>query len=137
SGLYSYTLSIKEAGKETEKAREQRGHFIVDRAADRDNGADRLWVTSHRADVGAEGAELTVARDENAVVAGTTTSIERALGRSAEGRNRSDEGRSVEAQSGQLMAEAKNPTQALTNGTVGYIAKFTNATEFGNSVMKE
>jgi len=60
SGLYAYTLSIRETG--TEKARERRGHFIVDRAQDRD-GADKLWVTSQN-DSGV-GAELTVARAGN------------------------------------------------------------------------
>src|SRR5262245_13575468 len=66
SGMYSYQLSIKEAGAET--ARLRRGHFIVDRAQDRD-GADKRWVTSQKS--GGVGTELTVARDENATVAGT------------------------------------------------------------------
>ena len=62
SGLYAYTLSIKEPGAET--ARTRRGHFIVDQAKDRDGKTDKLWITS-RNDNGV-GAELTVARDEGA-----------------------------------------------------------------------
>src|SRR5262245_15157157 len=65
SGLYAYTLSIKEVGAET--ARVRRGHFIVDRAKERD-GTDKLWVTSRDSD--GVGAELTVARDENVTIAG-------------------------------------------------------------------
>src|SRR5262245_15585729 len=41
SGLYAYTLTIKEVGAET--ARVRRGHFIVDRAKARE-GAAKLWV---------------------------------------------------------------------------------------------
>src|SRR5678815_3430710 len=46
SGLYAYTLSIKEIGKDGAiELRVRRGQLIVDRAKDRD-GADKLWVTS-------------------------------------------------------------------------------------------
>ncbi|HKQ79545.1 MAG TPA: hypothetical protein VJ810_37980, partial [Blastocatellia bacterium] len=68
SGLYAYTLSIKEAGAET--ARMRRGHFIVDRAEDRDGKTDRLWITSQNE--GGVGAELTVARREGETIAGTS-----------------------------------------------------------------
>src|SRR5215475_6726045 len=44
SGLYAYTLSVKETG--VADARARRGHFIVDRAKERDGKTDRLWVTS-------------------------------------------------------------------------------------------
>jgi hypothetical protein len=44
SGLYAYTLSVKEAG--AVDARLRRGHFIVDRAEERDGKTDRLWITS-------------------------------------------------------------------------------------------
>ena len=40
SGLYAYTLSIHESGAAT--ARVRRGHFIVDRAQDRDGKTDKL-----------------------------------------------------------------------------------------------
>jgi hypothetical protein len=40
----AYTLSVIEAGAETSRVR--RGHFIVDRAKDRDLQTDRLWITS-------------------------------------------------------------------------------------------
>jgi hypothetical protein len=67
SGLYAYRLTVKEAGKESAQTR--RGHFIVDRANDRDGGADKLWVTSQND--GGIGADLTVARSEDGAIAGT------------------------------------------------------------------
>ncbi|HWQ33988.1 MAG TPA: hypothetical protein VNQ79_14155 [Blastocatellia bacterium] len=67
SGLYAYTLSVKEAGAES--AKERRGHFIVDRAKDRDNEQDRLWITSRSES--SVGTELTVAQSEDTTVAGT------------------------------------------------------------------
>ncbi|HMX29894.1 MAG TPA: hypothetical protein PKC13_30190, partial [Blastocatellia bacterium] len=73
SGLYAYTLSVKEAGAEA--ARVRRGHFIVDKAKDRDGSTDKLWVTSISGD--GVGTELTVARDENIAVAGTRTPADR------------------------------------------------------------
>ena len=93
SGLYAYTLSIKEAGAETASVR--RGHFIVDRAQDRD-GADKLWVTSQNSS--GVGTELTVARDENATVAGATTSGERTLEVRGESRKRESGDRNVEGE---------------------------------------
>src|SRR5262245_3915752 len=67
SGLYAYTLSVKEAGAETARAR--RGHFIVDRAEERDGKTDRLWITSQNEN--GVGTELTVARSEGETIAGT------------------------------------------------------------------
>ena len=126
SGLYAYTLSIKDAG--AADARSRRGHFIVDRAKDRD-GADKLWVTSRDSD--GVGAELTVARDENVTIAGTSTNPERTVGRSSGGRE-------VEAES-QNRNDAIKTTSAVaaTAGTAGKIAKFTSATDLGNSVITE
>jgi len=72
SGLYAYTLSLKEAGAET--ARVRRGHFIVDRAQERDGQTDRLWITSQN-DSGV-GTELTVARNEGLTIAGTSATSE-------------------------------------------------------------
>jgi hypothetical protein len=68
SGLYAYTLTVKEA--QDKEARVRRGHFIVDRAQDRD-GTDKLWVTSR--DASGVGTELTVSKSENTTVAGTRT----------------------------------------------------------------
>ena len=73
SGLYGYMLSVKEAGAET--ARVRRGHFIVDRASERDGQTDRLWVTSQN-DNGV-GTELTVARNEGVTIAGAIAASER------------------------------------------------------------
>jgi hypothetical protein len=69
SGVYAYTLSIHESG--AAEARVRRGHFIVDLVKDRDGKTDKLWVTSQNED--GVGAELTVARNEAGVVAGTKT----------------------------------------------------------------
>ncbi|MBI1761689.1 MAG: hypothetical protein HYR56_09670 [Acidobacteria bacterium] len=129
SGLYAYTLTLKEANEK--EALVRRGHFIVDRAQDRD-GSDRLWVTSpHTSGIG---TELTVARDEFATVAGTVTGGERALGQSRESNGRASE-RGLDTAT-QLQAAA-GKTAALTAGTTGYLAKFTSATDLGNSVMAE
>ena len=68
SGLYAYRLTVKESGKETAQTR--RGHFIVDRAKDRDSGKDRLWVTSQSQE--SMGTALTVARSESATIAGVS-----------------------------------------------------------------
>jgi hypothetical protein len=132
SGLYAYRLSIKETGME--KARERRGHFIVDRAADRDNGADRLWITSHHADIG---AELTVAKDENATVAGAATSSERTTGQRREGSKRSGSGREVETETGNRSDATGAASAAAPAGTTGRIAKFTSTTEVGDSEITE
>lgn len=131
SGLYAYALSIKEPGTET--ARVRRGHFIVDRAKDRD-GADKLWVTSQ--DGGGVGAELIMARDENGVIAGTATNGDRALDPRAEIRRPDTNASGLEAEIRKQPAAANNPT-AITAGAVGQIAKFTSATDLGNSVMTE
>jgi hypothetical protein len=73
SGLYAYTLAIKEIGKAAgaAEAKMRKGHFIVDRAKERDGQTDRLWITSQN-DNGV-GTELTVARHEDATIAGTST----------------------------------------------------------------
>src|SRR5262249_13699943 len=62
SGLYAYTLSLKEVGAQT--ARVRRGHLIVDRAGERDDQTDRLWITSQ--DETGIGTELTVAKNDSA-----------------------------------------------------------------------
>lgn len=74
SGLYAYTLAVKEAGAADAKVR--RGHFIVDRAKERDGQTDRLWITSQN-DSGV-GTELTVARNENVTIAGTSATTVKA-----------------------------------------------------------
>jgi len=65
SGLYAYTLTIKDVNSEAPATR--RGHLILE------SGSDRLWVTSQGA-VGAEeslnGGELTVSSGPETTVAG-------------------------------------------------------------------
>jgi hypothetical protein len=128
SGLYAYALSIKETGMETTRVR--RGHFIVDRAKDRD-GADRLWVTSQ--DNTGVGAELIMARDEDGVIAGTTSNGGRAFEQRTESRKPEAGERGVETETLNQTTATKTPT-AITSGTGGQIAKFTSFTDLGNSV---
>ena len=125
SGLYAYTLSVKEAGAET--ARVRRGHFIVDRAKERDGQTDRLWITSQNE--GGVGTELTVARKEGETIAGTSAASEHKSMRTAEGEARDGEAESKGEKNAALAAAA--------NGTAGRIAKFTSSTDLGNSVMTE
>ncbi|HKQ75089.1 MAG TPA: hypothetical protein VJ810_15440 [Blastocatellia bacterium] len=71
SGLYAYTLTVKEANSETPTMR--RGHLIIERGRDRDPQTDRLWVTNQGA-IGADesltGAELAVSSGPESSVAG-------------------------------------------------------------------
>ncbi|HMZ20789.1 MAG TPA: hypothetical protein PLD20_22840, partial [Blastocatellia bacterium] len=118
SGLYAYTLSVKEAGAEA--ARVRRGHFIVDKAKDRDGSTDKLWVTSISGD--GVGTELTVARDENIAVAGTRTPADRKG--------------APERQAGDKAKKELNAA-AEANGTPGQLALFTSETDLGDSVISE
>src|SRR5262245_3415402 len=122
SGLYAYTLSVKEAG--AAEAWLRRGHFIVDRAKDRDGKTDRLWITSQN-DSGV-GTELTVARNEGVTIAGTS---ERKIARTAEGATRNNES--------ELKSDTNAALAAATSGTTGRIAKFVSATDLGNSEITE
>jgi hypothetical protein len=132
SGLYGYTLSVKEPGAESPQLR--RGHFIVDRAKDQDGKTDRLWVTSQN-DSGV-GTELTVARGETATVAGAAISSERTIGKRGETTNRDTAGRAVEAED-KSQTKAEKSVAAAPAATVGQIAKFVTATAVGDSVMTE
>src|SRR5262245_9143958 len=125
SGLYAYTLSVKETG--AADARVRRGHFIVDRAKERDGQTDRLWITSQNES--GVGTELTVARNEGETIAGTSVTSERkSVGAEHEAK------RDGEAES---KSESKVAAAAAANGTTGRIAKFTSANDLGNSVMTE
>ena len=129
SGLYAYTLFLKETGQDA--ARLRRGHFIVDRAKERDGNADKLWVTSQN-DNGV-GADLTLARDENSTVAGTVLNGERTIERRAENSDRATSDRKTEAKS-----TSQTATNNLAPNTIGQIAKFTGANnELGDSVITE
>jgi hypothetical protein len=135
SGLYAYALSIKESGKEVDQApgagaRVRRGHFIVDRAKDQDGKTDRLWVTSQNE--GGVGAELTVASNEAATVAGAVIS-ERTIEQHGAAAKRAAADRKIEAE---IQKEA-GQAAAITAGTVGRIAKFTTADEVGDSIISE
>ncbi len=138
SGLYAYTLSVKEVGSETTRLR--RGHFIVDRAKDRD-GTDKLWVTSQNES--GVGTELTVAKDEAATVAGAAISngsnggSERTIGQRTEIADRDAAGRTVEPATKSAAKEGKAEAATAPAATVGQIAKFTTATVVGDSVMTE
>ena len=129
SGLYAYTLSVKEFGASS--ARVRRGHFIVDRAKERDGNADKLWVTSQN-DNGV-GAELTLARDENSTVAGTLLNGERTIERRAETSDREANDREVATET-----KPKTAVNNLAPSAIGQIAKFIGANnELGDSVITE
>src|SRR5215510_10522056 len=125
SGLYAYTLSLKETG--ASEARVRRGHFIVDRAKERDGQTDRLWITSQN-DSGV-GTELTVARNEGETIAGTSVASEHKSMRTAEGEAREGAGESKGEKNAALAAAA--------SVTTGRIAKFTSSTQIVDSVMTE
>ena len=129
SGLYAYTLSIYESGAAT--ARVRRGHFIVDRAQDRDGKTDKLWVTSQQgSDIG---TELTVARNEDSTVAGTSTTNNRTSATSRDTASREVAGKT----DAKTPAVNDVPKLEAASGTVGQIAKFTSGADLGNSVMTE
>lgn len=139
SGLYAYTLAVKEQG--AAEAHVRRGHFILDRVADRASKTDRLWVTGQR-ETGV-GAELTVVRSGQEVIAGTEIGTERTVGTDWSGINRNGDGRAADGRAsekaspdkvdaGKPVAASAAPTQ-----TIGRIARFISATQVGNSVMTE
>jgi endosialidase-like protein len=125
TGLYAYTLSVKGAGAETALVR--RGHFIVDRFRDRAGQMDRIWITIH--DDGEEGTESTAATGEGVMIAGASATNE----------HKSVEAAAGTAHNGESDSKKKNnpPMAELVSGTTGQIAKFTSATDLGNSVMTE
>ena len=125
SGLYAYTLLIKEAGAETSRARH--GYFIVDLVRDRDGKTDRLWITSRNdSDVG---AELMVVRDEGGAIARTSVVAEqKSMGAEREAASNDEE---------ELMKNNAVEPPTAANGTIGRIAKFTSATDLGDSVITE
>ena len=120
SGLYAYSLSIKNPEAETPRVR--KGHFIVDRVKDRDQQTDRLWITSQ--DESGVGTELTVATNEGVTVAGASaTTGERA------GADKDNE----------RASKTPDATAAPVDGTgvPGRIAKFTSTSAIGNSEIFE
>lgn len=128
SGLYAYALAVKEPNAETVRVR--RGHFIVDRASERD-GADKLWVTSQNNS--GVGAELIVAQDETATVAGAAINAERAPEQRKEMGERATNDR--EAANKTASQTAAN---SLVPATIGQIVKFTGANnQLGDSVITE
>lgn len=135
SGLYAYTLTIKEAGKAANAATERvrRGHFIVDRAKERDGQTDRVWLTS-QSDTSV-GTEATVSRNDDTVIAGTRT-----LGDRVSTGGRDTAPRFIEEATTEQGVKPDLKTAATATapaGTVGKLAKFTTATEVGDSVITE
>jgi hypothetical protein len=126
SGPYAYTLTIKDVGTAAERVR--RGHFIVDRARERDTHSDRVWLTSQ--DGAGLGTELTVSQNETGSIAGARQLDERA---EVSGRAST---RPVEETEKTLKTSSEMVAAALA-GTVGKLAKFTTATEVGDSVITE
>ncbi|MGH9938644.1 MAG: hypothetical protein ACREAM_20585 [Blastocatellia bacterium] len=128
SGLYAYTLSVKEAG--AAEARTRRGHFIVDRAKERDGQTDRLWITSQNES--GVGTELTVARNEGETIAGTVITGERQGVRAGERAQLEENESRTESE-----RTANRTAAALASGTVNRIAKFISSTDLGNSSITD
>ncbi|HMV46986.1 MAG TPA: hypothetical protein PLD20_09560 [Blastocatellia bacterium] len=128
SGLYAYKLTIKEQGKET--AEEKRGHFIIERAAERQS--DRLWMTSQGASgVGADvqGSEITVATSDQGTVAGTrqaNTTAEKTGGKTQDGKAETTKAKAL-----------TNSFKDTSSGSPNFIAKWVAADQIGNSVLYE
>ncbi|HKQ79400.1 MAG TPA: hypothetical protein VJ810_37240 [Blastocatellia bacterium] len=82
SGLYAYTLTVKDMNSETPTLR--RGNLIVERGRDREPQTDRVWVTSQSA----VGAEAAINGGEMTVSSGPETSVVGArIGRAAAARS--------------------------------------------------
>jgi len=92
----------------------RRGHFIVDRAQDRD-GADKLWITSQNTD--GIGTELTVARNESSTIAGTSTASERVNERT--GTTERDTNQREVTEKNEVQSTAKNIKNAVEASTTG------------------
>ncbi len=127
SGLYAYRLTVKEAGKETAQTR--RGHFIVDRAKDRDGVTDKLWVTSQNE--GGIGTDLTVARDESTTIAGAS-----APPRSG-GNGRTDVTRENESKAKSEEKKSADNRSVAGLGAAGQLAKFISEEEVSSSDISE
>jgi hypothetical protein len=125
SGLYAYTLSVKEMGAET--ARMRRGQFIVERVKEGDGQTDRLWVA--KLNDSAAGNESTASINEGMTIAGASTASELNSLNVAEGAIRNGE-KGPKNEGSQVVPQA-------ISGTIGQIAKFTSAIDLGNSVITE
>jgi hypothetical protein len=125
SGVYAYTLSVKEEGAET--ARVRRGYLIVDRANGRDGQTDRIWITGQNDSDPV--AELPVTRNERVTIAGASAPSEQENAKDAEGTTRNEES--------ELKQVKNRGTAELVSGTTGQIAMFTSATDLGDSVITE
>ena len=121
SGLYRYQLSLKEPGAETVHTRS--GNFIVDRAVERDQKLDRVWITSaHDAELG---SELIVARNEASTILGAANPSKMA-------------DTTITTHNADKTDTAKSKAEkAAAAGTAGRLAKFTTAAEVGDSVITE
>ena len=128
SGLYAYTLTVKEAGATDSRVR--RGHFIVDRAMERDGKTDRLWITSQNES--GVGTELTVARNEDVTIAGAAAPSERQSVKAGEQERTGESESKIESEK-----TASNTALALASGTVNRIAKFITSTDLGNSSITD
>lgn len=121
SGLYRYQLLLKEPGTETVHARS--GNFIVDRAVERDQKLDRVWITSaHDAELG---SELIVARNEASTILGAANP------------SKTTDATTTTSNADKTDTAKSKAEKAAAAGTLGRIAKFTTATEVGDSVITE
>lgn len=126
-GLYAYTLTIKEQGKEA--AQEKRGHFIIERADEQKS--NRLWITSQAATgVGADvqGGEVTVATSEQGTVAGA---------RQASTTNAKAGAATQNAKTEKTNEKAAAGFNDASTGTLNRIAKWVATDKIGDSVIFE
>jgi len=138
SGLYAYSLSIKEPTSQT--ARTQRGHVMVDRAG---SDSDRVWVTSDSAaTVGADSSlsRLTVTGSGEATLGGAQ--MPEATGRTAAARQsgettRSGQGRTLSPTHEDGSKAAAPASPQATASTLNRIAKFDNLGNLIDSAVTE
>src|SRR5262249_247777 len=100
----------------------------------RDGQTDRLWVTSQGAT--SIGADLTVARNDNDIVAGASITSDQTTGQASEreiGAKRNAMARAEAKGDGNSLKPHNAPPPAVVPGTAGYLAKFTSATDLGSS----
>jgi hypothetical protein len=102
----------------------------VDRAKERDGQTDRLWITSQNES--GVGTELTVARNEDATIAGAMTPSERQSVKAGETARPGESDSKIGSEK-----SASTTAMAIASGTVNRIAKFTTSTDLGNSSITD
>lgn len=128
SGLYAYTLTIKD--QDGESSRTQRGHVIVDRAS----SSDRVWITSS-SEIGVgtptTGEELTVVGASESTVGGAKLPGEDTRTTAESGTNKPNGKGDQPENIGNLAVNVSG------TGIANRLPKWTSSTEIGNSIISE